>query len=198
MMNEVEPDSHGQPKPARRRAAGFKKYPGTFARVDQDIVRPFQRDQSRIHTPSLGRLPDRERRGEGELGGTADAGGERVEPGSEEIAARAYPCAPAPPASRTLRVGADPERTGGKGLAVVCKALDIDKGTFTPIYLLSRRGESGEQVVDPKALSAVMTFFAGVRPADAREVLRSWQRDNAYQEAILALAEDRRVDADRS
>jgi uncharacterized protein (DUF2336 family) len=87
--------------------------------------------------------------------------------------------------------------TGGKGLAVVCKALDIDKGTFTPIYLLSRRGESGDHVVEPKALSAVMSFFASVRPADAREVLRSWQRDNAYQEAILALAEDRRVDADR-
>jgi hypothetical protein len=29
-------------------------------------------------------------------------------------------------------------------------------------------------------------------------VLRSWQRDNAYQDAIIALAEDRRVDAPRS
>ena len=88
--------------------------------------------------------------------------------------------------------------TGGKGLAVVCKALEVDKATFTPIYLLSRRGESGEQVVPPKALSAVMAFFDSVRPNDAREVLRSWQRDNAYQDAILALAEDRRVDADQS
>ena len=87
--------------------------------------------------------------------------------------------------------------TGGKGLAVVCKALDVDKTSFTPIYLLSRKAESSEQVIEPKTLSAVMTFFAEVRPADAREVLRSWQRDNAYQEAILALAEDRRVDADR-
>ena len=88
--------------------------------------------------------------------------------------------------------------TGGKGLAVVCKALEVDKATFTPIYLLSRRGESGEQVVPPKALSTVMAFFDSVRPNDAREVLRSWQRDNAYQDAILALAEDRRVDADQS
>lgn len=87
--------------------------------------------------------------------------------------------------------------TGGKGLALVCKALDIDKATFTPIFLLSRRGESGEQVVEPKALSTVMNFFASVRPSDAQEVLRSWQRDNAYQDAILALAEDQRVDADR-
>jgi uncharacterized protein (DUF2336 family) len=85
--------------------------------------------------------------------------------------------------------------TGGKGLAVVCKALDVDKATFTPIYLLSRKAESGEQVVAPKALSTVMTFFGQLRPSDAQEVLRSWQRDNAYQEAILALAEDGRVDA---
>jgi hypothetical protein len=88
--------------------------------------------------------------------------------------------------------------TGGKGLAVVCKALDVDKGSFTPIYLLSRRGESGEQVVEPQALSTVVSFFTSVRPADAREVLRSWQRDNAYQDAIIALAEDGRVDAHRS
>jgi hypothetical protein len=40
-----------------------------------------------------------------------------------------------------------------------------------------------------------MTFFGQLRPSDAQEVLRSWQRDNAYQEAILALAEDGRVDA---
>jgi hypothetical protein len=42
-----------------------------------------------------------------------------------------------------------------------------------------------------------MAFFDSIRPADACEVLRSWQRDNAYQDAILALAEDRRVDADQ-
>jgi uncharacterized protein (DUF2336 family) len=88
--------------------------------------------------------------------------------------------------------------TGGKGLAVVCKALEIDKATFTPIYLLSRKGETGEQVVERQTLSAVMTFFGKLDAADAWEVLRSWQRDNAYQDAILALAEeDRRVDAKR-
>ena len=54
--------------------------------------------------------------------------------------------------------------TGGKGLAVVCKALDVDKTSFTPIYLLSRKAESSEQVVEPKTLSAVMTFFTKVRP----------------------------------
>jgi uncharacterized protein (DUF2336 family) len=88
--------------------------------------------------------------------------------------------------------------TGGKGLAVVCKALDVDKASFTPIYLLSRRGERGEQVVEPRTLATVVSFFTRVQPADAREVLRSWQRDNAYQDAIIALAEDSRVDAHRS
>jgi len=87
--------------------------------------------------------------------------------------------------------------TGGKGLAVVCRALDIDKATFTPLYLLSRKGESVERTVEPKALSGVIRFFGQVRPADAREVLRSWQRDHAYQDAILAIEEDRRVGAER-
>ncbi|WP_156092431.1 DUF2336 domain-containing protein [Rhodovibrio salinarum] len=87
--------------------------------------------------------------------------------------------------------------TGGKGLAIVCKALDIDKATFTPIYLLSRKGESGAQVVNPKALSSVMSFFTRVRMADAQEVLRSWQRDHRYQDALLTLAEDLCVDSGR-
>lgn len=83
--------------------------------------------------------------------------------------------------------------TGGKGLAVCCKALGVDKANFAPIYLLSRKGRGGEQVVDPREVSVVMQFFDRLGQDAARQVLRSWQRDPEYQDAIDALEEDRRV-----
>jgi uncharacterized protein (DUF2336 family) len=87
--------------------------------------------------------------------------------------------------------------TGGKGLAVACRALDIARADFSPLYLLSRKGRDGGTVVDPRELAAVMTFFGKVKPTAAREVLRSWQRDHAYQDAIDAIAESPHVDAGR-
>lgn len=85
--------------------------------------------------------------------------------------------------------------TRGKGLAVVCKALEIDKGSFTPMFLLSRKGRGGEQVVDPRELSAVIAFFDSLSAGVAGEVLRSWQRAQCYQDAIETLEEDHRVGA---
>jgi uncharacterized protein (DUF2336 family) len=87
--------------------------------------------------------------------------------------------------------------TGGKGLAVACRALEISRADFSPLYLLSRKGRGGETVVDPRELAAVMTFFSKVQPTAAREVLRSWQRDHAYQDAIDAIAGSPHVDAGR-
>ena len=80
--------------------------------------------------------------------------------------------------------------TGGKGLAAACKALEIDKASFTPIYLLSRKGKDGDQTVDPGELHRVTRFFDTLEVSAAREALRHWQRDTAYLEAIDAIEED--------
>jgi uncharacterized protein (DUF2336 family) len=83
--------------------------------------------------------------------------------------------------------------TGGKGLAVACRALEIDKANFAPIFLLSRKGRGGDQVVDPREVSRVMTFFDRVDPGAARQVLRSWRRDPAYQDALDEIEEASRA-----
>jgi uncharacterized protein (DUF2336 family) len=83
--------------------------------------------------------------------------------------------------------------TGGKGLAVACRALEIDKASFAPIFLLSRKGRGGDQVVDPREVSRVMSYFDRVKVAAARDVLRGWQRDPAYQDAIAGIEEARRA-----
>jgi uncharacterized protein (DUF2336 family) len=80
--------------------------------------------------------------------------------------------------------------TGGRGLAAACKALEIDKAFFAPIYLLSRNGRDGRQTLDPGDLHRVTRFFDTLDVGAAREALRHWQRDPAYLDAIDAIAED--------
>jgi uncharacterized protein (DUF2336 family) len=78
--------------------------------------------------------------------------------------------------------------TGGRGLAAACKAVEIDKTSFTSVYLLSRKDRLGDQPVDPAELHRVIRFFDGLNIEAAREALRHWRRDPAYLEAIDALA----------
>lgn len=82
----------------------------------------------------------------------------------------------------------------GKGLAVACKAVDIEKVDFAPIYLLSRKGRGGEQKVDPRELWRVLDVFERVSREDAVRILRRWQRDPNYLDAIEAV-EDAEADA---
>lgn len=87
--------------------------------------------------------------------------------------------------------------TGGKGLAVACRALDIDKANFAPIYLLSRKGRGGEHIVDPREVSTVMRYFDELDAETARRALKRWQRSPEYMDAVEAMEEQHRGGAPR-
>lgn len=82
--------------------------------------------------------------------------------------------------------------SGGEGLAVACRAMEMPKPTFATIFLLSRRGHTGKQIVDPRELSRALLLFDKIAPSSAAEVMKGWRRDPAYQEAIEQVAEARR------
>ncbi len=91
--------------------------------------------------------------------------------------------------------GLTPERvvkvlyeSGGESLAIACRALDMPKTTFATTYLLSRRSESGRRVADPRALAHVLGLFDKINPKSAQDVLKSWRRDEDYQDAIEQVA----------
>ncbi|WP_207480337.1 DUF2336 domain-containing protein [Arenibaculum pallidiluteum] len=69
---------------------------------------------------------------------------------------------------------------GGEGLALACRALEIDKGHFASIFLMARGARRGEQVVDPRELTRVLSFFDRVPVERAKAVLAAW-RDNPSQ-----------------
>ena len=82
---------------------------------------------------------------------------------------------------RLHRVLYDP---GGRSLAIVCRATGIEKPVFASLFLLSRKGRPSEKVTDPQEVAQVMALFDRIDPEAARYVLRLWQRDWAYQDAI--------------
>jgi uncharacterized protein (DUF2336 family) len=78
--------------------------------------------------------------------------------------------------------------SGGEGLAIACRALEMSKTTFATIFLLSRRAEAGKRVTDPRTLSRALMIFDKINPQTAMEVLKGWRRNEEYQEAIERVA----------
>ncbi len=74
--------------------------------------------------------------------------------------------------------------SGGRSLAIVCRATGIEKPVFASLFLLSRKGRPSEKVSDPQEVAQVMALFDRIDPEAARHVMRLWQRDWAYQDAI--------------
>ncbi len=72
------------------------------------------------------------------------------------------------------------EEIGGRGLAAICRAIDIEKPMFVSLFLLSRGGRPGEQVVHPRELSQAIEAFDRMNDATAKDLLHSWSVSPAY------------------
>lgn len=70
--------------------------------------------------------------------------------------------------------------TGGRALAVVSRALGIDKPSFVSIFLLARGARPGEQIVHPRELSHALAAFDRLTVRLAQDLMRSWREDPSY------------------
>jgi len=80
---------------------------------------------------------------------------------------------------------------GGEGLAIACKALDVDEEDFREIFTLSRNARPGEGGAIKGELKQVLNLYARMTKEAAAKVLRAWQRDMEYLAAIRQLELDR-------
>lgn len=69
---------------------------------------------------------------------------------------------------------------GGQSISVLARAMDVDKPSFVSIFLLSRGARPGEQIVNPRELSAAIAAFDKVDAPTARTLVESWKRDPSY------------------
>lgn len=70
--------------------------------------------------------------------------------------------------------------TGGRGLAVICRALGVDKAGFVSFFLLSRGAREGDHVVHPRELSYALAAYDKLSVNLAYDLLRSWQQNPGY------------------
>ncbi len=63
----------------------------------------------------------------------------------------------------------------GRLMVVLCRAVKIDKGNFVSIFLMSRGGRSGEQIVRPRELSEALETFDKIKPERAETLLKGWR-----------------------
>jgi len=76
---------------------------------------------------------------------------------------------------------------GGESFAILAKAVGIERGQFTNIYLLVVQAREGGAVKSPGVLKEILTLFDNTSEENAKGALQVWQRDHAYQEAIEEL-----------
>src|SRR5262249_34604928 len=69
---------------------------------------------------------------------------------------------------------------GGRPLAVLCRAANVDKASFVSIFLLSRGARPDEQIVNPRELSQAITTFDRLDLPKALQVIESWKKKPDY------------------
>jgi uncharacterized protein (DUF2336 family) len=96
------------------------------------------------------------------------------------VGALARRCRLAPAMARRILLD-----TGGETLAIACRAINMDRATFSTIYLLSR--QSGSRIEHPAVFRNVLGFFDLASEESSRGVLRYWRADREYLAAIAAM-----------
>jgi uncharacterized protein (DUF2336 family) len=78
---------------------------------------------------------------------------------------------------------------GGEALMATCKAIGMDRAIFASVNMLTRRAlENGPTA--PSRIDRMLRVYDRLPQEKARHVLRFWQRDVAYIEAISQVAPD--------
>jgi len=82
------------------------------------------------------------------------------------------------------RIFSDP---GGESLAVLARAVGMERAQFTTTFLLISQARGGERARETSALKSISTLFDGISYRNARGALQYWRRDSAYHVALEEL-----------
>ncbi len=81
---------------------------------------------------------------------------------------------------------------GGEGLAIACKGIGLDTYAFVSIFLRFRQGRLGDKSIEAHELSRALSFYNRTSLAAAQAVMRRWQRDPDYLNALRLVEQTRR------
>ena len=73
---------------------------------------------------------------------------------------------------------------------VLAKAIDMDRQTMTSLVLLLAEFNNPESARRPDVITTILKLFDDLSTAQARDVLRVWQRDTALVRALDDVTDD--------
>ena len=88
---------------------------------------------------------------------------------------------------RTVLVNRIVFEPGGEGLAIVCRALGLEKETFSDIFTLTRNARPEAAKSLQRDIRRVLGLFDRITDEAAREVVERWQRGTNYLAALRDL-----------
>ncbi|MDP6563896.1 MAG: DUF2336 domain-containing protein [Alphaproteobacteria bacterium] len=77
---------------------------------------------------------------------------------------------------------------GGEALGIACRAINLDRSAFLQIYHLTRKARDSEARLSKDEVVTLTKFFESVTQDSAFLVLRKWQRDRRYLNAVHELS----------
>ncbi len=76
---------------------------------------------------------------------------------------------------------------GGEALGIACRAIGMNRSIFLQIYHLTRKARSSEARLGKEEVVRLTKFFESITRESAFLVLRKWQRDRRYLNALRAI-----------
>lgn len=73
---------------------------------------------------------------------------------------------------------------GGEGLAIACRAIDVEKAIFGSIFVLSRKARPGTHQVADGETTRALQFYEHIDPAAAALILDRWRRNPDYLDLL--------------
>ncbi len=76
---------------------------------------------------------------------------------------------------------------GGEALGIACRAIGLERAVYLQIYQLTRKARSSESRLGKDEVVRLTQFFESITRESAFLVLRKWQRDKRYLDAVRVL-----------
>jgi uncharacterized protein (DUF2336 family) len=73
---------------------------------------------------------------------------------------------------------------GGEGLAIACRAMEIDAPLFASIYLLSRKARPSDPPPVRGEVKRILELYEQISHEAAGHLLKKWQRDHEFLKAV--------------
>ena len=74
-----------------------------------------------------------------------------------------------------------------EGLAVISRAIGLEKSQFSTMFLLILQANSGPKARSTSILNTMLNLYDRIKPDNAKAAVKYWQRDYHYQEAQMLL-----------